>query len=216
MRRAAPLLVSLALLLAGCITSSTDPPAEDTGAVAPAAIPEGAQDAAPAPEASSSGGSASNASAPAASAPAPAANATTPEDEASSAPSEPRTVDVEGHGAVTLKVGAPCAAPEPAPCQPAHEAEPVRLALAEKDPSRAVLAITWTPTTAATESLSFNVTGPDGATLGEVAGTGPLVLSLPAEALRGLGEVVVAVVPPTPGAVVGQEFDLVLSLTYDA
>jgi hypothetical protein len=77
-----------------------------------------------------------------------------------------------------------------------------------------MLTLTWTATSKATEALRFDVAGPDGAPLGSGEGTSPVAVTLPPDVLRGVAEVVVTVMPPTPGAVVAQEFDLLLALTY--
>lgn len=210
-------LLALALLLGGCVSS--DDPADP--APVPAAARDGGTDdaSATAPSSAASSSPQANGTAPAPAATGgSAANRTASSNgtaEAAAAPN-PRAEQVTGHGAVTLKLGTPCDAPDPVPCQPAHEAEPVHLALPEASPATSALNVSWTATTDAAKTLRFDVTDPDGAPLGTMEGESPLLVTLPPDVMRGVKEIVVTVVPATPGVVAKQEFDLALDLTYAA
>ena len=217
MSRLATLLLSLAVLLGGCINSS-DPGAEQPGAAVEPAATKG--DPAPAGQGTASSANASSpppastsGSANRTSAPTATPNATAQEP---AAPAAPRTAEVAGEGKATLAAATPCEVPEPVPpfCGLVVDAEPVELAFPEPGPTAALLTVTWEAKTPATDSMSFEVTDAEGAVLATGAGASPLANALPADLLAGLGAVVVHVAPSAPGAVVEQTYDLLLALTY--
>lgn len=206
-------LLALAPLLAGC-TRGDDTPAAEAPAEGDLQAQESRMDggdAAPDQGSAAPPPRAGNATQPAPATPPPTTGASnhTP---VPPPPPPPRTREVTAEGSVTAKAGVPCQ--PPAPCPPVqHEAPPVELALPEAGPAKATLVAAW-EAGQANATLAFNVSTPEGVPVAAGEGAPPLTLVLPADAMRGVAKLVVTASPVSPGLMVGQRYNLTLSLEY--
>lgn len=195
-------LLAVALLAAGCL-GLAGPDDAPTPATTPAPGSPGA------PTAPTAGGGGAP---PTTSAPAGGSGGANDTAEGN-ASAGPRTVTLEGTASFTAGVGTPCLDSAQG-CAVGFSLSFAPLPIEDAAPRKATLVATWTPVQPLAATLVVRLHPAEGAALASAKGTSPLTLEIPPEALASPGEYLAAAFPDTPGLMLDQNVDVVLTLEY--